>query len=144
MNGKIYVGHALTHASRRFLDEMERLKQLLAAEGFEMLSFAWRDGKPLAGVDDVYQYDLDHVEECDVFVAVSTVPSIGLGMELERAFAIRRTTLVFVERGMSLTRIVPHGLAHHGLPPPGEYGGVEEIVQMVKSYCEGRVTVLKQ
>lgn len=133
METKIYVGHALTHAPEHFLTDMVALKKELRDVGFTVLDFAWKDGKQLLGVSDVYEYDLKQVEKSDLFVAICTLPSIGLGMELERAFQLKKPTLVFTQRTVHLTSIVPHGLNYHGLQAPLGYDGIYEIVDAVKS-----------
>lgn len=83
---KIYVGCSLIHASDEFRQSVEDVKQKLRSIGHEVFDFvAMTQGEP----KDVYQWDIHNcVKNCDLFVAICDLPSIGLGYEL--GFAVEK------------------------------------------------------
>ena len=83
---------------------------------------------------NVYDYDLANVDETDVFVAICDHPSIGLGMELERAFSTNTETYAFCKRGAKVTKIVPDGLIFNNQQPVIEYDTLEDIVEYMKKH----------
>lgn len=139
MKKKLYIACALTHAPEEFRQMIFRLRTLFQEAGFEILEFAWKDGPR----HDVNIYELDmyqRLDEADVVVAVCDYPSIGLGMELERAFAHHYADTTFTRRpqvfafagtDMKVSKIVPDALAHYGFPSQVFYKEPEDIVAYV-------------
>ena len=104
---KIYVGCALTNLP---VGEGERLECLLIDlkhglrnRSYEVLEFL---GLKAGTASDVYHHDHDCVDECDIFVAICDCPSIGLGMEFERAILKEKQVLAFAHKDSRITRMV--------------------------------------
>ncbi len=128
---KIYVGCALSQAPEEFREDVETLKKNLRKEGFEVLDFAWVNGAPNDKVENIYEYDMKNVSDCTVFVVIADFPSIGLGMEIERAYSEGKIILAFAYRERRITRMLVDLLRHHGQMPLLPYTHMSNIPEMV-------------
>lgn len=101
----IYVGCALKHAPEEFKQGVKRLKELLAKE-HTILEFVL---DPNASDEEVFLTDIGNVEKCDLFLAITDLPSSGLGLELGFALTIfRKPTLCVYSSWDERSRII-HG-----------------------------------
>jgi nucleoside 2-deoxyribosyltransferase len=102
MKKKIYIGCSLTQAPEEFKEAIETLKDNLRAD-YELLDFIGLvNGTP----KDVFEWDINCVKTCDLFVADCTHPAIGLGMEIGVAIENNKPMLIVSEEGARVTRIV--------------------------------------
>jgi len=130
---KIYVGCALSGAPQGFRDGVAKIKADLRTRGFDVLEFAWVGDKPKEGVN-VYEYDILNVDRCDLLVAICTLPSIGLGMELQRAIELGRPILAFAECGFYVSKIVVDMLEKYGQPRIFRYEDLSNVPARVNSF----------
>ncbi|MDO8565322.1 MAG: hypothetical protein Q7R67_01760 [bacterium] len=101
---KIYVGCALTQAPEEFVREVEALKAQLRLEGHEVADFV---GVVAGTATDVYETDIHKcVAECEFFLAVCDLPSIGLGWEIGVAVEKHgKPTLAVAHREAKVSRL---------------------------------------
>lgn len=130
---RIYVGCALSGAPKEFRDDVAKLKDDLRTRGFEVLEFAWVSDKPKEGVN-VYEYDILNVDNCNLLVAICTFPSIGLGMELQRAVELDRPILAFAQNGVYVSKIVVDMLEKYGQPMIYRYEDLDQVPRMVEHF----------
>ena len=101
---KLYVGCALTHAPDEFRHSVDGFKRALRVNGYEVFDFMSL-GKGTAA--DVYTWDIGHcVRDCDAFIAICDIPSLGLGWELGVAASLRKPMLLLAHRDSKVTRQV--------------------------------------
>ena len=67
---------------------------------------------PASSPEEVVQFDLGRIAQCDLFVAVCTVDSTGLGIELREAGLQGKPTLVTWAQGR-VTRMVSGAKVYH-------------------------------
>lgn len=99
---KIYVGCALTQVREGFLEEVVAFKNELRKRGYEVLEFAGPNGTP----EEVVLNDAGCVEKCDLFVAIATGPSTGLGYELAVAEFNKKPVIAVAKHGEKVSRLV--------------------------------------
>jgi hypothetical protein len=101
---KLYVGCSLTHAPEEFKGSVERLKDKLLAEGYEVFDFIGLvDGTPR----DVYEQDVHAcVGGADGLIAICDYPSIGLGWEMCEAVRLGKRVLAVAHKDTRVTRLV--------------------------------------
>jgi len=128
---KIYVGCVLSEAPQEFQESVEALKENLRKEDFDVLDFAWINGAPNDSVDNIYEYDMRNVSDCDVLVALVDFPSLGLGMELERAYQESKNILAFAHQGKRISRMIVDLLRHYTDTPLLAYAHMDDIPEMV-------------
>lgn len=101
---KIYVGCALTEASDSFKSCVEAFKELLRKQGYEVFDFV---GLVTGTPADVYNWDIGHcIADCDAFIAICDLPSIGLGYELCEALRLGKPVLAVAHTDARVTRLV--------------------------------------
>lgn len=126
MKKKIYIGSSLTHAPEEFKTAIETLKKNLRND-YEILDFIGLvNGTP----EDVYEWDLNCVKSCDLFVADCTYPAIGLGMEIGIAISYNKNTLVIAHTDAKVTRIVL-GITHPNFTLK-RYSDHNEVLEFLK------------
>lgn len=102
--GKIYVGCALSQASEEFRASVELLKEELRAHGHEVYDFL---GLVKGTTSDVYNWDIGEcVANCTAFVAICDFPSLGLGMEMDRAITLNKPILAVAHQDAVVTRLL--------------------------------------
>ena len=86
-NYKVYVACSLTHAPKKFWDEVASFKKRL--ESFcHILCFMGVNGHP---PHEIYNFDIKEcVHKSDLVVAICDLPSIGLGMEIGTQIEARK------------------------------------------------------
>jgi hypothetical protein len=101
---KIYVGCALTHASDEFCFQVEKLKRIIARQ-HEVLEFL---GTTAGTPTDVYRQDIrENASNCELFLGICDLPSIGLGYELSYAIEKRGIPVLAVaHRNAHITRLI--------------------------------------
>ena len=129
MKKVIYVGCSLTHASAEFKQSVAEFKDMLRAEGYEVLEFL---GLTAGTSADVYTWDIHQcVGKCHFFVAICDLPSTGLGYELGTAVEKRGiSTLAVAHIDTQVTRLV-QGITHP-LFQFRRYRHLSEVVGIVK------------
>jgi len=129
---KLYVGCALTHASEEFKAGVESVKDELRKD-FEVLDFL---GLVAGTAQDVYQWDIHNcVEKCDIFVAITDHPSLGLGYEMATAVEkLGKPTLALAHTDAKIGRIVL------GIEQPHysfeRYNSLSDIPRLVKAFAD--------
>lgn len=126
MKKKIYIGCSLTHATEEFKEAVEILKNNLRKD-FEILDFI---GLVKGTPQDVYEWDINNVRTCDLFVADCTYPSIGLGMEIGAAIEHNKPTLIVVQEEAKVTRMVL-GITHPKFSLK-HYNDHDDVLQFIK------------
>jgi nucleoside 2-deoxyribosyltransferase len=99
----VYVGCSLNDAPAPFVEEVGEFKQKLGSNGYKVLEFI---GKVNGTVRDVYEWDINCVRQCDLFVAVCDFPSTGLGIELNEAVRLEKPTLAVANHNTRVSRMV--------------------------------------
>lgn len=127
---KIYIGCALTQATEEFRKFVFSIREKIKDLDFEILEFAWVDG-PREDVN-VYDFDVKHVDNADYFFAFCDIPSIGLGIEIERAMSTKTPTLAFHKKGTKISKIVLDALSSNGMNKPFEYENEEDVLNIIK------------
>ena len=117
---KLYVGCALTGAPRDFNDNVEAVKEELGTQ-WRVLNFL---GLVAGTASDVFKQDIGNVDECDAFLAITDLPSTGLGMEIGRAVELRKPTLLVAQADTRVTRMV---LGAAEMLPEFSFGTYEEM-----------------
>lgn len=102
MKKKVYVGCALTGAPGAFVSLVESLKQKLR-EKYEVMEFL---GLVDGTSTDVFERDSACVRECDLFLAICDVTSLGLGIELGIAACIGKPTIAVAHNKTTVSRMV--------------------------------------
>lgn len=128
---KIYVGNAIQGAPAEFLEEMNQLKEMLRCAGFEVMEYIGLD--PNTSSKSVYEHDEQCVLTCDVFIAVCTVPSIGLGIEIALANAKQKPTLVCYKQGTKMSRMALGSQVRNPNMKVVMYENFEEILDTLKN-----------
>jgi hypothetical protein len=101
---RLYVGCALTLASEEFKASVEAFKDRLRAEGYEVFDFL---GLVEGTIADVYKWDIGHcIGDCDIFLAICDLPSIGLGYELCEAVRLKKPVLAVAHKDTKVTRLL--------------------------------------
>lgn len=101
---KIYVGCALSQAPEEFRNSIEAFKDSLRANGHEVHDFI---GLVNGTATDVYNWDIGEcVANCSAFIAICDYPSIGLGMELDRALMLEKPILAVAHQDTQITRLL--------------------------------------
>jgi hypothetical protein len=101
---KLYVGCCLTGASEAFTTSVEDFKDSLRERGYEVFDFV---GLVNGTAADVYNWDIGHcVADCDAFIAICDLPSIGLGYELCEALRLKKRILAAAHTDARVTRLV--------------------------------------
>jgi len=122
---KIYIGCSLTNAPEAFLGDIKRLKEALYQAGYEMLDFV---GTVDGTAEQVVHTDISCVLTSDLFLAITTYPSIGLGVELGVAAQARKQVIAAGKKGEKATRMVL-GLHVHNLNY--KYVEYEDILDLI-------------
>ena len=102
---KLYIGCALTHAPSEFIDSLEKFKQSLRSEGYQILDFF---GVHAAGTPkDIYRHDiLQSARKCDAFIGICDYPSTGLGYEFSEAVRLGVPVLALAHTDAKVTRLI--------------------------------------
>jgi nucleoside 2-deoxyribosyltransferase len=99
---KLYVGCSLSHAPNEFIQHVMALKDQLR-EHFEVLDFVGRD----AGTSkEVFETDTNQVKNCDCFLAICDLPSLGLGYEVALALELGKPTLAVAHKDAEVSRMI--------------------------------------
>jgi|SRR6185312_12230706 len=124
----VYVAGAVTHASEPFRDFVHSFKQNLRTSS-SALVLEWIERDSPAIVEDFFRRDLNNVSLCDVMIALVDEPSIGLGMELEKAIIEKKRLLCLMKRGQAVSRLLMS--AHESLEMPlRTYNSLQEAVDI--------------
>ncbi len=102
---KIYIGCALTLAPPVFQGEVDHLKnKLKTTPNIEVLDFfGLGSGTPR----EVYEHDMECVEQADLMVAICDYPGIGLGWEMgTRVRQLQKPILVLAHTESHITRLI--------------------------------------
>jgi len=92
-NLKLYVGCALTHATKEFIDEVAQLKEDLR-EVCIVLDFLGLTDESAYGI---YEHDIHNcVMQCHLMLAITDQPSTGLGYEMATQSEKRKAPLLAV------------------------------------------------
>lgn len=90
---KIYVGCALSHSPEEFKKSIDRFKDKLRPFA-EILDFL---GLQHPSIEEAFEWDINCVKTCDLFIANVTHPSIGLGVEFGTAIANRKPVITIAQ-----------------------------------------------
>lgn len=106
---KLYVSGPLTHANDESLKAFyEGIGKVAESLGFEA-HVPHLHTDPVAAADtspeDVYAFDLKHLQESDVVVCYVGEPSLGVGMEIEMALRHKALVVLLSERGTKVSRL---------------------------------------
>ena len=101
---KIYVSHSLTQATPEYLDTKNNFKKQLENLGFEVLHFYGLGVSPSAF--EVYQYDIKNVEQSELMIMFTDMPSFGGGQEFQHAISQNKNILVLKDKNLAITRMI--------------------------------------
>ena len=134
---KVYVGCALTSAPDDFIERIIALKiQLRNVLRVEILDFFGGKGKAGPGVtpEQVWARDIyECVALADAMLAICDLPSIGLGIEIEKAAGTRGIpTMIVAHHDVRISHLVL------GIPYPcvqvQRYQTLDEVVVMLQEF----------
>ncbi len=110
---KIYIAHALTHATEEFRQRMFRLRDSIGRlPGARILKFNWIPGQGPDPTVNSYDNDIQHVIDADLVVVVrSEFKSEGLPMEIQKRCECGKPLLLFSPRSEKIASIVPDCIA---------------------------------
>lgn len=132
---KIYIGCSLTQATSEFRESIFDLGDELD-QYFEVLHYmSWRvePGIKKEKTDlSIYEFDMQQVEKCDVFVPIIDHPSIGLGMEFGKAFEKGKNIRAFVKKGVKYSSIIDSGLEYNQQIAVQEYEEFSDIIEALR------------
>lgn len=127
----MYFACALTHAEPEFVEKMEKWRDEYLSHHFNVMRFAWKDGKPDPEVESVYDYDMSQVAQSSVVVAMLDSPSFGVGMEIQNAINNKIPVIGFATEPASVSKIIKDAFAKNGyplLPFIGEKNATHEVL----------------
>lgn len=101
----VYLACALSHAPKEFLTDIEFLRSQLLPHA-EVLDFL---GLHHPSIGDAFQYDLNCVRRCDLFIANITHPSLGVGLEFGVAVENRKPIITLADDNIALDRLLMFG-----------------------------------
>lgn len=128
MNKKvIYVGCSLTHATDEFKESIEKLKEELRKD-YIVSDFL---GLEKGTVQDAYEFNMNNVKRCDLFVAECSYPSTGLGVELGEAISLGKQILAVAQKNAKVSRLV-QGVTHPNYTFK-RYDDMKEVINMVNN-----------
>lgn len=123
---KIYLACALTLATPEHKALMDQLRSRLKKD-FEVLDFF---GLKSGQATEVYQYDKNCIDKCDLVIAECSEQSLGVGYEIGYALSTSKKVLAFAREGLTVGRMV------RGITDPNFnfqfYSNPEEIINSVK------------
>lgn len=103
MKKKLYIGCSLTQAPKDFIKQVAKLKDSLRKD-YDVLDFV---GLEAGSNKDVYDWDINNcVRNCDIFLAITDHPSVGLGWELAIANELGKPILAVAHKDASITRLL--------------------------------------
>lgn len=133
---KIYLGCSLTNSPEDFRKEIVELKKILQAK-YTLLEFF---SDPISINDQsqeidycrkIYEFDKNCVENCDLFLAEITHPSLGEGMELAFAINKNKPILAVAKHNARISRmVIGITVANFSLL---RYSNSDEILQAVET-----------
>lgn len=101
---KIYVSHSLTQATPEYLDDKNSFKKELENLGQEVLHFFGLGNSPSAF--EVYDFDIKNVENSDLMIMFTDMPSFGGGQEFQHAISVGKKIVVLKNKDLKLTRMI--------------------------------------
>ncbi len=130
MKKTIYVGCSLTHASEEFKQSIEKLKNDLR-KNYTVFDFlGLTDGTE----KDAYEYNIENVKKCDLFLAECSYPSTGLGIELGVGLSLDKQIIAVAVGDAKVSRLV-QGVTHPKFTFR-RYDNIDEIIGLVKEKIE--------
>lgn len=133
---KVYLGHALNSAPKEFLEQMEDLKKLLRNHPrIHFMEYIGLD--PNATDIQVFTHDETNVLECELFVAIATQDSTGLGVEIGIANNCHKPVLLCFSKTITRkSRMTTGSRVRSPAMKIVEYGSVGELFdQIVSCVC---------
>ena len=101
----IYLGCALTNAPRSFLDDIDQLRASILPYA-NVLHYL---GLHHPSVGDAFQYDINCVRRCDLFIGNATLPSLGLGIETGVAIENHKPIISLADDKLAAERLLIWG-----------------------------------
>ncbi len=126
----IYVGCSLTHATEAFKNAIEDLKKELRNEHIVTDFLGLEKGNER----DAYEYNIENVKNCNLFVAECSYPSTGLGVEIGTALNLNKPIIAVAHKDAKVSRLV-QGVTHPKYIFK-RYEELSEIVNLVKERFE--------
>jgi nucleoside 2-deoxyribosyltransferase len=133
---KIYLGCSLTNSPEDFRKDIVELKKFLQ-EKYTLLEFfsdpigVNNQSQEIDYCRQIYEFDKNCVESCDLFLAEITHPSLGEGMELAFAVNKNKPILAIAKHAAQISRMVV------GITAPNfsllRYSNSDEILHAVEA-----------
>jgi len=101
----VYVSSSVTHAPKTYRDFIKKFKQELRS-ATSALVIEWVDQDAPMIPDDFFRKNINNVLKCDVMVAITDEPSIGVGMEIQEAIRNKKPMLCLYEKGHTVSRLL--------------------------------------
>ncbi len=99
---KIYFACWITQASADFKEKIAGLTKVLKSN-FEVFDFY---GHKPGEAKDVYLYNKDLIDKCDLVVAECSQPSLGVGYEIGYALSIGKKVKAFALEDIVISRMI--------------------------------------
>ena len=86
MSKQVYISGALTNANRKqFYEEIAQVVNSLGYKAYVPHMYTDPEKNPDVTPTEVYELDMEQIENSCLVIAYVGIPSFGVGMELERA-----------------------------------------------------------
>ncbi|MBW6518495.1 MAG: nucleoside 2-deoxyribosyltransferase [ANME-2 cluster archaeon] len=108
--GRVFLSGAI-RGGRRLVETYRFMADVMIGEGMEVLSEhvakenVFAEEKNMTE-DEIFQRDMDGIEQCDCLVAEVSVPSVGVGYEICHAVGLKKPVLCVYERGAKVSAMV--------------------------------------
>jgi hypothetical protein len=130
----IYVSSSVTYASESYRDFIKRFKEELRS-ATSALVIEWVDQNATVLPDNFFQRNLNNVLNCDVMIAITNEPSIGVGMEIQEAIRAEKPLLCLHEKGKTISRLLV-GAKKAGRVKIETYGSMEEAINLAADFVD--------
>jgi len=136
----IYFACSIT-GGREFEAVYQQIVSALLADGHEIPTSHLAEAKALKGeglltANDVYQRDVNWIQNCDVLIAEVSVPSHGVGYEIGYALHIGKPVLCIYETGRRVSKMIT-GNQDANLTI-NEYSDAGEGIHKVRGFLRNR------
>ena len=135
----VYFGYPLSNVTQEYRVRGVQIRSELV-QHYKILEFYSNpaemnfDQNSLIICQDIYNWDKNCVESCDVFVAFGDYPSTGLGMELAFAISSKKPILLLCQKGNLISRM-PKGITGT-IFEYAEYQGDTELLPIIQTFIE--------
>ena len=124
---KIYLASALTKAPKDYKSMIEELRSKIKTQHQVFDYFGLGTGES----QDVYEHDINCIDQSDLVVAEISHPALGVGFEIGYALSKHKKVLGIAKEGMVVGRMI------RGITDPNfsfrTYKNTDEILELINN-----------